>query len=580
MRHNDCWRLASHQGEEKNMLPSQFRKLTASGVSLGIGLAALSLSATAQAAWHGTASHAQVLQKATLLGALPDAAPMHITVSLALQNKASLDRLVQSTHTLLSPDYGTILSPAEFTAAYGPSSSQVQLVVDYLSRAGFSNIVVSANNLLVTAEGKRSLVESAFNTKIMQYSYNNRVVYANTQDAQVPDELDGIVLAVTGLQNANIAHPLIVHAGARSAALPLAAAATGHVPVQFPAIYDVGSTVTGSATDIGIISDGTLTQVVTDLRTYESQNGLAQVSLQFVPSETNGTDTSGLDEWDLDSQTSTSMAGGVNTLYFYNAASLDDADLEVAYNNAVMGNVVKAVNVSLGECESSEESSGAIAATDQIFEEAVMQGQTFFVSSGDGGAYIGCDGQEGIGTKVSYPASSPYVVAVGGTTLDTNGATSYASEVTWIGGGGGVSTEETAPSWQQSVTKNTARIVPDVAMDADPNSGAEIIVSGASEQVGGTSLAAPLSTGLWARAESAHANKLTFAAPLIYSAAATAGSFHDITSGCNSGMTTGENGLFTLLNKLLSEKDYCAAVGFDDATGWGSFDISKIVPAL
>ena len=112
-------------------------------------------------------------------------------------------------------------------------------------------------------------------------------------------------------------------------------------------------------------------------------------------------------------------------------------------------------------------------------------------------------------------------------------------------------------------------------MDADPNSGALIIVSGSSLQVGGTSLAAPLSTGTWARIESAHGNSLGFAAPVIYAAASTTGAFHDVTSGCNSG-----SGLLALLSALLGQKNYCAAAGYDNATGLGTFDIAKFNAAV
>lgn len=560
------------------MFVQGFRSLTVPAA--GLGLALLAIPAGAQAAWHGTASHAAVLENATQLGALPDTAPMHVAVSLKLQNREGLDALIKNQHTLLSRDYGRALTDAEYEANYAPSDRQVQSVTDYLRRAGFSNIQVSANKLLVTAEGKRSLVESAFNTSIRQFKFNDRTVFANTRDAQVPDAIADTVLAVTGLQNANVAHPLYQRAdavtkpaaGANARAVPLAASATGHVPVQFPAIYDVAGTATGSQTEIGIITDGDLTQTVADLRAYEAQNGLAQVTLDYVPSEVNGTDTSGTIEWDLDSQTSTSIAGTVKVLHFYNAASLNDADLEVAYNNAASNVNVKAINISLGICESSEKSSGAMTATDQIFALGVAHGQTFFASSGDGGAYTGCSGQQGITTAVSYPASSPYVVAVGGTTLNTNSDGSYASETTWAGGGGGVSTAETAPSWQQAVTHATARNVPDVAMDADPNSGALIINAGTSTQVGGTSLAAPLSTGVWARVQSAHGNGLGFAAPVIYAAAAsTPASFHDVTSGCNSGT----NALDTLLSTLLGQKNYCAKAGFDNTTGFGTFDVSR-----
>jgi pseudomonalisin/xanthomonalisin len=557
------------------MFAKRFREeLVAPATGLGLGLLLLALPAGAQAAWHGTASHAAALQKATDLGALPDGAPMHITVALQLRNRQQLDAVLQAQQLPV----GRTLSAAEVRESYSPTDAQVQAVTDYLGRAGFSNIQVAANKLLVTAEGRRSRVDAAFNTGIHQFKLEDRTVFANTRDAQVPDELSGIVLAVTGLQNATVAHPLFQRADqaktqAASRAMPLAASATGHVPVQFPQIYDAAGIASGSLTEIGIVSDGDLTQTVTDLRSYESQNGLAPVTLDFVPAEANGTDTSGTVEWDLDSQTSTSMAGSVKVLHFFNAASLSDADLEVAYNNATLDTSVKAINVSLGACESGEQSSGAIAATDQIFAVAASQGQTFFVSSGDGGAYTGCSSQQGINTDVSYPASSPYVVAVGGTTLNTNSDGSYASETTWAGGGGGVSTVETAPSYQKAVTGSTARSVPDIAMDADPNSGALIIDSGSSEQVGGTSLAAPLSTGSWARIQSAHGNSLGFAGPVIYAAAAsTPAAFHDVTSGCNSG----SNFLDTLLSTLLGQKDYCAKAGFDSTTGFGSLDVGKL----
>jgi len=550
-----------------------FRSLTARAA--GLGLVMLALPSAAQAAWHGTASHAAVLQNATQLGALPDTAPLHIAVSLQLQNRPALEALVQNQHTLLSRDYGRSLSSEEFTAGYAPSERQVQAVTDYLRRAGFSNIQVAANRLLVTAEGRRSLVEGAFNTSIRQFKLGERTVFANTRDVLVPDELADVVLAVTGLQNANVAQPLVRRADAvtkaKTDAVPLAGTATGHVPVQFPAIYDVGNTPPGAFTEIGIISDGNLTQTVADLRAYESQNHLAPVNLDFVPAEVNGTDTSGTLEWDLDSQTSTSMAGTVSVLHFFNAASLNDADLEVAYNNAVLHPNVKAINISLGICESSEQSSGALGATEQIFLAGSSQGQTFFASSGDGGAYTGCSGQQGVNTAVSYPASSRYVVAVGGTTLNTNTDGSYAGETAWAGGGG-ISTVVQAQPYQQAVTGSSKRNVPDVAMDADPNSGALIINSGSSTQVGGTSLAAPLATGVWARVQSAHNNTLGFAAPVIYAAAASRpASFHDVTSGCNSG----SNALLTLLSTLLGQKDYCAKAGFDNTTGWGSFDVSQ-----
>ncbi|MDB5977188.1 MAG: hypothetical protein JWR07_3948 [Nevskia sp.] len=524
-------------------------------VALAIGIAALSCGASAQAAWHATSSKAHILENAVELGALPASRTLHVAIGLKLQNEAALDAFLVRQHTLGFRDYGTALSSEEFTGTYAVTTRQAQTVVDYLVRAGFQNVTVAANRLLVTADARPSQIEAAFNTRLAQFKLGNRQVFANKADVSIPDALNGLVTAVLGLQNADLAQPMIEYPTATTQA-----STAGHVPTAFAAIYNATSVATGSATDIGIVTDGNLTQTVADLRTFESQNGLTPVNLVFRPAEINGTDTSGLDEWDLDSQSSTGIAGTVKDIYFYNAASLSDADLSAAYNLAVSDNKVKAVNVSLGICEKSSNSSGEMATDDLIFKSASALGITFFVSSGDGGYKTGCSGHTGLFKAVSYPASSPYVVAVGGTTLSTNGNV-WAGETAWKSGGGGVSVYETAQPYQQSVTGSAKREVPDVAMDADPNSGALVIVNGASAQIGGTSLSAPLSTGTWARVQSSHGNSLGFAAPLLYAAAGkTPTPYHDVTSG--------NNGL-----PLLG--GYSAKAGFDETTGWGTFDIAS-----
>src|SRR5699024_5871430 len=135
------------------------------------------------------------------------------------------------------------------------------------------------------------------------------------------------------------------------------------------------------------------------------------------------------------------------------------------------------------------------AAEDQIFQEAKSQGQTFAVSSGDNGADECGDGSN----DPSWPAASQYVVSVGGTTLSTSGS-SWTGETVWSGTGGSPSSFEAMPSWQQGVGQNaghSTRGVADIAFDADPNTGALVIVDGQQEQIGGTSLAAPLFSGLW-----------------------------------------------------------------------------------
>ena len=203
--------------------------------------------------------------------------------------------------------------------------------------------------------------------------------------------------------------------------------------------------------------------------------------------------------------------------------------------------------MSLGECETSAQSDGSAAAQDQIFQQAVAQGQTFSISTGDSGADECGTG----GTTPSWPAASQYVVAVGGTTLNAS-TTTWNSATVWISGGGSSSTFEPQPSWQNGVAPGSKRGLPDIAYDADPNSGSKIIVSGATQQYGGTSLSAPLFAGAWARVIAIKGSGVGFAAPLLYQLAAS--DFHDITSGNNGGETAG--------------------VGYDLASGRGELIIS------
>lgn len=285
------------------------------------------------------------------------------------------------------------------------------------------------------------------------------------------------------------------------------------------------------------------------------------------------TDTSGVDEWNMDTQDALAAAGGtIKQMILYTANTLSDADLTNTYNKAVSDNVAKTINVSLGECETDAQSSGIMASNDQIFQTAVAQGQTFSVSSGDSGAYE-CGGSS---TSQSYPSVSPYVISVGGTLLNTSGTT-WTSETVWActssancqqsssgGAGGGPSLTEAAPSWQTAagvLGSSTKRGAPDVAFDASPNSGALVIVNGTSSQIGGTSLAAPLFTGFWARVQSMNNNTLAFPASAIYQkAAANPTMFHDVTSGSNGG--------------------YTAKTGWDYASGYGSLNVANFATVM
>ncbi len=532
---------------------------------------------------------------------LEQSKPLHIAVSLKLRNAAQLQQFLHELATPGSAHYGKYLTPAQFKAAYAPTEQQVQAVVAHLRAAGFNNISVSPNNLLVEADGNAGHVQAAFRTTMKQFDFRGRQHIANDGEVQVPAALGDTVNAVLGLQDVSVKHTMY-HVVKNDVSLhpnvtTLAGTVTSHNPTQFASIYDAGTTPNASNTTVGIITWGDMTQTISDLNTFTSNAGLPTTNVQTVKVGTASLwdDANGDGEWDLDSQTIVGTSGGVQKLIFYTAAngtnnaSLTDAAITAAYNKAVTDNVAKVVNVSLGEDETASHNAGTQAADDSVFQQAVAQGQTFSISSGDEGVY---ESEQGVVTdasgtvnvnlgqySVSEPATSPYVVAVGGTTLSTSNGTTWAGETVWNEGlaqvsstdtrkrlwatGGGVSSFETAPSWQTAALGSsvTKRVLPDVAFDAAQSSGAQIVYQGSVAQIGGTSLASPIFVGVWARVQSANGNALPFPTSKFY------GDFpnhpellHDVTSGNN-----GYNGY-----------GYNAGTGWDYTTGFGSLDIAKL----
>lgn len=517
-------------------------------------VAALGVMTCAQAAagtpWKTTATHAHELAATATAADLADAStPVHVEVVMKLQNRSTLDDFIAASHNPSSAAYHTKLSASDTVAMFSPSAAQVQAVVDHLSKAGFSHITVAPNRMLISADGNAGAAQAAFSTRLIKaHDAEGRDAYANIDDAKVPAELADAVLSVVGLQTVSHAHTMLKPAD--RIGTNATTGVTGHNPTTFPTIYNAGSTPTASTITVGIISDGDMTQPLKDLTAFTTANSLPAVNTQVIVVGTPGTDTSGTPEWDLDSQDIVGMSGGVGKLIFYAANSLSNSALTAAFNQAVSDNQARVINVSLGECETSAYNDGSMAADDQIFALGVSQGQTFSISTGDSGSNECTKAPRG--TTPSYPASSPYVVAVSGTTLTTGTGNSWAGETLWSKAGGSPSTVEPKPSWQTQ-GGGTTRDVADVAMDADPNSGAVIIVNGSNAQYGGTSLAAPLFAATWARMLAGHST-LGFAGPHLYQVPTN--SYHDITSGSNGGET--------------------ATVGWDYASGFGSTIVTNL----
>ena len=564
--------------------------------------------AAAPAGWANTGTRPFTLNNATDLGALDPAQRLTVRVGLQLHNVDQLKSLVQS---------GSTLSPGAFVSAYAPTAAEVQQVTSYLKSQGLDTIAAEPNNLLVSASGSAALISKAFNTSLHGFSLNGVRVFANTSAAYVPQSLGGVVVAVLGLNNVQTfaakphkggpvppptpaptpqptASPQpespcdvsnIVVVGLPSPQpepSPVAGAAgclRNYTPSDYWRAYDALNLPAASGVPVAIMAEGNVSGSIADLRVNEQGDGLVQVPVVVKQVGVASSDTAGADEWTLDMTASSGMARAVSTIYLYATTSLTDSDIALEYNHWVTDHLAPIGNSSFGGCEYGPYLDGSMLVDDEILLQGAAQGQTMFASTGDTGAFCSVGTPNGVpagAPLVEYPAASPYVVGVGGTTLATQNQGSYQGEIAWDAGGGGISQFEYSPGWQNGVqpasstpTGATFRGLPDVAMDGDLTTGMVLYTAGTGwTTIGGTSLSSPLAAGVWARLLQTHAG-LGYASPRLYRMYATStpgaqtttlpvtrpyGGYHDVESG--------SNGL------------YSALPGYDYTTGMGSFDVA------
>ncbi len=498
-----------------------------------------------------------------------------------MRNKSALQSAVA---------HGAIVSDSAFMSTYAPTNAQVNAAKTYLASKGFRNIVVEPNNLLISADGTTAQAEAAFGTSLHNFTLSGKPFHANSTAAFVPAALSGVVIAVLGLSNAPT-----IHAGPK--VTPCVAGVTNpcarfYDPITFRVAYhatDMDGKVSDSPggddddtahnTTIAIMAEGNLAPAISDFRFNEQKFGLPQVPLVVKPVGIPSPDTAGAGEWTLDMTYSTGIAGKVKTLYAYDTTSLTDSDIALEYSHWVTDNLGKIGNSSFGECEFFPYIDGSMLVDDMLFLEGASHGQTMFASTGDNGGFCGVgvppNGVPGGAPFVEYPASSQYVVAVGGTDLFSNADGTYKGETAWEAGGGGLSQFESAPYWEAEAQPvagqgQNFRGAPDVSMDAALETGALLYQGGVQYITGGTSLSSPLAAGSYAIMQTQHNNTLGFAPPRFYKIYAmnpTAtpvigppptqkiGGYHDIIVGSNA------NPIGT------------AAPRYDYATGLGSFDV-------
>jgi subtilase family serine protease len=348
-------------------------------------------------------------------------------------------------------------------------------------------------------------------------------------------------------------------------AAPAAPTAVPLTAPQVASLYDFPAGTDGTGQTIAIIElGGGYTQ--SDLDMYFSGLGLDTPSVTAVGvdggSNSPGQPADG--EVELDIQVAGAVAPKAAQLVYF-AANTDQGFINAIAQAVHTTPPPIVVSISWGQSEDqwSEQSRNSM---DGVFADAAALGVTVTVAAGDNGSSD--DPNSTSGVHVDFPASSPHVLACGGTQLIGNlNTNTITSEVVWNelannegAGGGGVSDVFPLPSWQANVGvptiaggTSTGRGVPDVAGNADPVTGYLVVVDGKQQPIGGTSAVAPLWAGLIARLAQATGKKFGLLQPLIYggvTAGAAAQGFNDITQGNNGA--------------------YSAGPGWDATTGLGS----------
>lgn len=487
-----------------------------------------------------------------------------LDVTIRLRSRAGKKPIVNPDEFTKPVEERTILSRKDFEQRHGADADSIARVEAFAREHKLIVKEKSAARRTVILSGTVAAMNAAFGVHLKTYEHPSGKYRGRTGAVRLPAELQDVVEGVFGLDNRPQAKP---HFRRRQGLRGVRAAAVNlfYTPLQVAAFYDYPTGVDGSGECIALIELGGGYNS-TDLSNYWSQLDLTKTPNVSAVSVGDGSnqptgDPSGPDgEVMLDIEVAGAIAPGANIVVYF--AENTDAGFLNAVTTAAHDstNNPSVLSISWGGPESSW-TQQAMTSMDEAFQSAAAMGVTVCVAAGDDGS---SDGVNDGANYVDFPASSPNVLACGGTKLVASGST-ITSETVWNelasnegATGGGISDVFPLPSWQNGVgvppsanpSQNVGRGVPDVAGDADPSTGYVTLVDGQPDVIGGTSAVAPLWAGLVARINQSVGKPIGFMNPLLYQAGDASGDFDDITSGNNGA--------------------YSAGPGWDACTGLGS----------
>jgi len=591
---------------------------------------------------------------ATLLGPFDANQTLHLVIGLKHPNLAAEQQFLSDLQTVSKGQFHQYLTADQYNAQFAPSVQDEQAIVNWAATNGLTVTNRFPNRLLVDVEGTVATVQRALNVKINSYQLGAQTGFSNDRDPSIPANLAGIVQSIAGLQNLHTMQPLNkkvkepvfpIYAPGPAVSAPATASANGDhskLPQQngpspnftsgapydpqdlystaaydASALYNLGhccnpfhiSSGSPPETSIAIATAGS--QLWADIAGFQSnfpylaynvnQFGIDGQSVPCTDSTDSGCDGEGT----LDMQWSTAMANSFGSyldtahVYMYDGINANFGTFEDIYNHMLSDGLARNFSTSWGCQETACFDNSDMNTTDGIFGAMVAQGWSLTAAAGDHGATASCSNS----ISVMYPASDPFVVGAGGTTLYLSGGPppGYSSFSAWSGGpdgcalgnprvndggtGGGYSAFFGAPSYQSGFP---SRGVPDIALDADwYNTPTYMYFAGGLNGNGGTSIVAPETVGFFAQENayllylgnicgsgSSPCAPMGAVNPYLYDAGNFNGAphnpYYDVTAGCNNNDVTAFYGIGY----------YCAGPGWDPVTGWGQYNFLQLAWAI
>lgn len=462
---------------------------------------------------------------------------------------------------------GKFMSHSEFAGQFGADPTHVDMVKKFAKENNLQ-VLERGDEVLrrtVTMAGTAANMERAFGIELIDYDHPDGYYRGRTGPIQLPEDIAPMVKGVFGLDDRPVAKPHFRYRDNNRSFRSFGTRASNNSfsPTEVAKLYDFPHDANGTGQVIGLIELGGGYRPA-DIQDYFKSIGLPapQVKTSSVDQVKNRPSTA--DSADGEVMLDIEIAGAVApsamiVVYFApnTTRGFQDA-LSMAVHDQLRDPGV--ISIGWGGPESGW-TQQSMQNFDDVAQEAAMLGISITVAAGDDGSSDGIDDGQ---NHVDFPASCPHVLAAGGTRLiAANGM--IKSETVWNDGpqggatGGGFSTFFALPDWQSNDVRSTNRGVPDVAGNADPGTGYDVLVDGQRMVVGGTSAVAPLMAGLIALLNQKRQSRTGFVNPALYNMSE---------SNCFRDISTGSNGA------------YSAGHGWDPASGLGSPIGTQLMHAL